>query len=200
MVIVSTKKWGPVGWYFFHILSFTYPNNTNHIDEIKDKDDDIKTQNNIKKFYLDFFKIIKNVLPCLTCQFHYKKILKINSITEEKIKNRDDLIEWVLTTHNLVNMIIGKKKYSFERLNQLYITNNQLNINHKLLFRFLYYLVNAPINKTKQGKKNISKLFKILIEIFPCSICRQNIKICLPNYNYNYDYNKVLLNIIKHKH
>lgn len=200
MVVVSTNKWGPVGWYFFHILSFTYPNNTNHIDEIKDKDNDIKTQNNIKKFYLDFFKIIKNVLPCLTCQFHYKKILKINSITEEKIKNRDDLIEWVLTTHNLVNMIIGKKKYSLERLNQLYITNNQLNINHKLLFRFLYYLVNAPINKTKQGKKNISKLFKILIEIFPCSICRQNIKTCLPNYNYNYDYNKILLNIIKHKH
>ena len=193
-MVFSTKKWGPVSWYFFHILSFTYPNNINQIDEIKD--------NNIKIFYLDFFKIIKNILPCLKCQFHYKIILKINSITEEKIKNRNDLIKWVLTTHNLVNMIIGKKKYSLERLNQLYITNNQLNINHKLLFRFLYYLVNSPINKTKQGKKNISKLFKILIEIFPCSICRQNIKICLQNYNYNYDYdyNKVLLNIIKHKH
>jgi len=198
----SPMEWGPFGWYFFHIISFTYT-----IDEFVD--DDLKIDNNInvskeininKKYYIDFFKIISNLLPCHTCRYHYKKILKINPIYENKIHNRDDLIKWVLKTHNLVNIIIGKKKYTLVRLKQLYITNNQLNVNHKFLYKFLYYIIHSPINKNINSKKNINKLFKILIKIFPCPTCRNNIKNLLPIYSKKNNYKELLIKLLKGYH
>jgi len=195
----SPKNWGPYGWYFFHIISFTY--------SIDDSIDDIKINNNIKeinkknkKYYIDFFKVISNLLPCHICQSHYKKILKLNPISEDIIQNREDLIKWVLKTHNLVNIIIGKKKYKISRLKQLYITKNQLNVNHKLLYKFLYYIIHSPINKNKYGRKNIEKLFQILIEIFPCFACRNNIKIILPKYSEKNNYNELLVKLLKGNH
>jgi len=200
----SPKTWGPFSWYFFHIISFTYS-----IDDIIDNKENIDNKKNIdnkeniktnKKYYIDFFKVISNLLPCMTCQYHYKKILKINPISDNKIQDREDLIKWVLKTHNLVNIIIGKKKYTLKRLKQLYITNNQLNVNHKLLYKFLYYIIHSPINKNSNGQRNIEKLFKILIKIFPCFACRDNIKILLPKYSEKNNYNGLLIKLLKGNH
>ena len=201
----STKEWGSFGWYFFHIISFTYS-----IDEIIDDKKIDKNIENIndskqntkinKKYYIDFYKVVSNILPCKMCQYHYKKILKINPISDNKIQNREDLIKWVLKTHNFVNMIIGKKKYTLTRLKQLYITNNHLNVNHKLLYKFLYYIIHSPINKNSNGQRNIEKLFKILIKIFPCFACRDNIKILLPKYSEKNNYNGLLIKLLKGNH
>ena len=197
----SPKIWGPFGWYFFHIISFTYSiddiiDNKENIENIDNKEN-IKTN---KKYYVDFFKVISNLLPCMTCQFHYKKILNFNPISEDKIQDREDLIKWVLKTHNFVNIIIGRKKYTLTRLKELYITNNQLNVNHKLLYKFLYYIIHSPINKNKNGRRNIGKLFNILIEIFPCFACRDNIKILLPFYSQKNNYNGLLVKLLKGNH
>jgi hypothetical protein len=162
---ITPKIWGPVAWYFFHIISFTFPQ----------EDDEI---NKKKHLYIEFYNIISNLLPCITCQNHYKKILIAKPLI---INNRDDLINWVLDVHNIVNLITGKKKYNLNRLLNLYIVNNRININHKLLIKFLYYII---ISSNNQHNKKIylDKLFKNLMEIFPCGLCKEKIKNLYPYY------------------
>ena len=169
---ISPKQWGPVAWYFFHIISFTFPQEE---DEINKK----------KHLYIEFYNIILNLLPCLTCQNHYKKILIAKPIDTNNINNRDDLIKWVLDVHNIVNIITGKKKYDLERLLKIYIINNRININHKLLIKFLYYIIVSPSPHIQQNHKAIylDKLFKNLMEIFPCGMCREKIKKLYPHYS-----------------
>lgn len=181
---ISPKQWGPVAWYFFHIISFTFPLEEEEI-------------NKKKHFYIEFYNIISNLLPCITCQNHYKHILKAKPVNINTITKRDDLIKWVLNTHNVVNIITGKQKYNLDRLLSLYIINNQININHKLLIKFLYYIVITPspnINKSVY----LDKLFKILMEIFPCAYCRKKIKELYPSYkNKISKLNKLLIIVLK---
>lgn len=169
---ITPQQWGPVAWYFFHIISFTFPTEE---DEINKK----------KHFYIDFYNIISYLLPCLTCQNHYKHILRAKPVNIDTITKRDDLIKWVLNTHNVVNIITGKQKYDLDRLLELYIINNQININHKLLIKFLYYIVITPSPHRNINYKNIflDKLFKILMEIFPCDYCRKRLKQLYPKYS-----------------
>jgi len=186
---ITPQQWGPVAWYFFHIISFTFPTEE---DEINKK----------KYFYTEFYNIISNLLPCLTCQNHYKHILKAKPVNTNTVSNRDDLIKWVLNTHNVVNIITGKKKYDLERLLSLYIVNNQININHKLLIKFLFYIIVTPSPHRNINYKNIflDKLFKNLMETFPCSYCRKKIKELYPMYSNKISSLKKLLIILLKDH
>ena len=69
----SPKNWGPYGWYFFHIISFTY--------SIDDSIDDIKINNNIKeinkknKRISKFFRRLKHFKTIKLWKIRYEMAL-----------------------------------------------------------------------------------------------------------------------------
>ena len=181
--IVPINQWGPYAWYFFHVLSFTFPTDPTDIES--------KTL-----FYIKFYNVINDLLPCDMCQKHYTKIRKIMPINKKTIKNRSNLVLWVLKVHNYVNLLTGKRSYNYSKLKKLYIVNNQMKINHKFLCKFMHYIINHPPNrKIPERRKKLQRMMEYLIEIFPCQVCRQLIQEFYPKLQD--DLPKLLVTLIK---
>jgi len=89
---------GPIFWATLHIVSLSY----------SDTPTDRQKQN-AKNFY----ESMMDVLPCPMCRNHYEENLKILPL-DKAILNRHNLIEWVFNMHNLINLQLGKREYTFE--------------------------------------------------------------------------------------
>ena len=85
--------WGPHLWKALHMISVGYPN------EPSDEQ---------KKNYRIFFENLYQVIPCSICSNNYKRHLKELQITDETMKNRQNLAKWVIDVHNIVNKEHGK--------------------------------------------------------------------------------------------
>ena len=85
--------WGPSGWLFLHSITFEYPTLPTEIE---------------KKYYIDFFTNIQYVLPCTICSHHYSNHLVKYPLTEEIMKTKKNLVEWLIHIHNEVNKSLGK--------------------------------------------------------------------------------------------
>jgi hypothetical protein len=102
--------WGPIAWYLLHSFSI---NKNLKINEDK--------KHNYYIFYISFIYI----LPCSDCSDHYTDIIYNTNPLEESKITRNYLKKWVFNTHNIVNSIIGKKKYKYSDLIENYkIVNN----------------------------------------------------------------------------
>ena len=99
---METRVWGPPAWRFLHLITFQYPE--------KPTDPD-------KKNYYIFFNSLKDVLPCPNCRKHYSNNFKKHPI---QLESRKELIEWLIDIHNEVNLMIGKKEYSYDEVYELY--------------------------------------------------------------------------------
>ena len=160
-----TKIWGPIFWYNFHIISYSYNNSE-------------------KQKYITFFKSMPYLLPCLICNGHFKQIL--NKHTPEKnITNRNKFIKWLLNIHNSVNKRLNKKTITLAKSKKLYYDNNNiLKLDHHKILDFL------KISK-KYISNGISSIIyfhgsNVLINycyICPCINCRENMKLLLINQN-----------------
>jgi hypothetical protein len=80
--------WGPNIWQTLHFISLGYPNNPSNDD---------------KEYYRNFFLSFKHVLPCKICSIHYAENLKKYPLTDEVLSSKNNLILWVIDTHNAVN-------------------------------------------------------------------------------------------------
>jgi hypothetical protein len=89
-----TTVWGPHGWRFLHYVSLGYPNNPSEEDKIN---------------YMNFYQMIKNVLPCSVCSRHYEENYNAMPLTDEILSSKEKLVEWVITMHNIVNHSTGKR-------------------------------------------------------------------------------------------
>ena len=89
-----TSVWGPPMWHVLHTISFNYP-----IEPTKDDKDN----------YYNFFKNIKNTLPCKYCRINLNKNLKKVKMNKSIFKNRDSLSRWVYELHEEVNKMLNKK-------------------------------------------------------------------------------------------
>lgn len=156
---ISTKIWGPHTWYFLHVLSFTYPLKKYEI-------------NRNKKYYINFYNTIGYLLPCVNCSRHYKLLLEKNPVSE--INSRYDLVIWTLNIHNMINLSIGKRNYSYKELKKLYLLNNKIKINHQILFRIITLFINN-VKNVPLFVQNACVFIKSLIYIFPCKICQINL-------------------------
>jgi hypothetical protein len=129
-MIYGRNIWGPKAWHLLHVFSI---NNNSKISEAK------------KHNYFIFYNSFSYLIPCLVCSEHYSNIVKnIYPLNEKKI-NRKYLIKWVYNVHNIVNEIIHKPKYSYNK----FIENNIV-INHNDIF-FIIYTMYSEIDY-----KNIS--------------------------------------------
>ncbi len=96
---MSPAVWGPIFWTTMHIVSLGY--STNPTEEEKHA-------------AAAFYNSLAHTIPCPICRSHYKMFLKQMPV-ENAVGSRDDLIHWVYTIHNKVNVQLGKPELSFEK-------------------------------------------------------------------------------------
>ena len=92
-MLLGPNIWGPHLWQALHMISVGYPNEPN--DEQKQ---------NYKIFFKNFYQVI----PCSICSNNYKRHLEELPITDDVMKNRQNLSKWVIDIHNIVNKEQGK--------------------------------------------------------------------------------------------
>jgi hypothetical protein len=92
-MLLGPNIWGPHLWQALHMISIGYPNEPN---------------NEQKKHYKTFFENFHQVIPCAICSNNYKKNLLELPITNDTLKNRNNLATWLINIHNIVNKELGK--------------------------------------------------------------------------------------------
>ena len=97
--MVQPEIWGPNGWKFIHYVALNYPNNPN-----------LQTKQNYKVF----FENLQFVLPCKKCQKHYSNHIKKHKI-DSYLHSAKSLFRWTIDIHNLANLSLHKKTYSYEK-------------------------------------------------------------------------------------
>jgi hypothetical protein len=108
---MNTNIWGPSAWRLIHSVSFTYPKNPTLID---------------KQRYKSFFESLAFTLPCVVCQFHYKKEL-LQFDLDRALRSREHLSRWAVDLHNSVNKRLAaegdkrKKVMSYEEVRKIYV-------------------------------------------------------------------------------
>ena len=91
---MQTRVWGPGGWLFLHSIAQNYP---------------WEPDTQKKEDYLQFFRLVGNVLPCRYCRESYQDFIK-QSGTElnfSVMKDRKTLTTWLYNIHNQVNKKLG---------------------------------------------------------------------------------------------
>ena len=82
---VDPKQWGPPLWFVIHTTALGYPRNPT------------KRQ---KREMQDFFKGLKEHLPCTYCQKHFAE--ELSRINSSVFESRDSLFEWTVLFHDSV--------------------------------------------------------------------------------------------------
>ena len=151
---MKPEIWGPHAWIFLHSITFDYPDNPTK--EVKEK-------------YKGFFESLQDILPCEKCRNHYKKNIKKYPLNEYVLKNRKNLIEWLIDLHNIINKMNGKPTLSYKQVikkyldyyegkeqprNELQKCNNNNSITSNLIVIISILLVTVFILK----KENFNKL------------------------------------------
>jgi hypothetical protein len=106
--------WGAHLWKALHMISLGYPNEPNE-----------EQKKNYKTFFENFYKVI----PCSICSNNYKNNLKELPITNDTMKNQQNLVKWIIDIHNIVNKEL--KKPIIEHDDALLLIFNNFNNSHK---------------------------------------------------------------------
>jgi hypothetical protein len=72
-----------------------------------------------KEQYKLFFESLQHVIPCSVCKRNYIRHFQEHPI-DKALKNRRELVKWVIDMHNMVNGEIGKKSLSYDTVMQKY--------------------------------------------------------------------------------
>ena len=105
--------WGPRVWFFLHRLSF-FSNRTDIIGAWK-----------------TLLRSICETMPCQLCREHMKKYLTDHPLVSKNLNGeqvKQQLILWVHTFHNHVNIENGRPKYDFENLKIQYASGKRDNV------------------------------------------------------------------------
>ena len=120
---LSTKSWGPKGWYFlFSCIMGGYP-----IKIDKNNDDHVRIKRQFKNMLLS----LGYTMPCIYCRESFKKFCKELPI-ESSLSGRIELMRWLYDLRNKVNekLIAQEKKcYNDEkkRLKKIYYSGLKTN-------------------------------------------------------------------------
>lgn len=118
---LSTKHWGPSGWYFlFSCIIGGYP------PQIDPKN---KEHQQIKKHFTNMLKSLGYTMPCVYCRNSYKQFLKELPI-EPFLTGRLKLFEWLYLIRNKVNeKLINQERQCYnnekKRLKKIYNNSNK---------------------------------------------------------------------------
>lgn len=122
---MNPDMWGPKAWFFIHSVTFSYP--------IKPTSDDISSMK-------QFIQSIGDWLPCILCKRHYLKRLEeidLKSATSSRIS----LIKFFIDIHNEINLINGKRAYTYKEVTELYQKHYMGSNNDKMKHRIIGMIV-----------------------------------------------------------
>lgn len=98
---LNPNIWGKHGWKFMHYVTLSYP----QLPTITDK-----------KNMVDFFFSVGKILPCESCRINFGDHQKDDPLTSTVLKNKTNLVIWLMNIHNKVNKLHGKPQYTLEQL------------------------------------------------------------------------------------
>lgn len=98
------EVWGPHGWKFIHYVTLAYP--VYPTDEQKEK-------------YKAFFTLLSDILPCPMCGKHYKEHLLLLPLTDTVLSCRENLVNWAIDMHNMVNADKNKEIVDYAKAREL---------------------------------------------------------------------------------
>jgi hypothetical protein len=164
---MQTRVWGPAGWVFLHSIAQNYS--------------ELPT-NEQKRNYLEFFRLIGNVLPCKYCRDSYQEFINEpdTKLNESVMKNRLTFTKWLYDIHNKINKKLDVTAVpTFEQVTEKYesfrskctrsvpkkikkgCTDPLTGYRKKCEVRFVNVDANGnPIKKTEFGKS--SKQIKLI--------------------------------------
>lgn len=93
---IPPTTWGPFFWHTMHLVALGYSNQPTYAE---------------KRAAKEFYESFTHLIPCPICKLHYTDHLKNNPITPS-LDNRQDLFQWTVNIHNLVNKDLGKPEYT----------------------------------------------------------------------------------------
>ena len=73
------KFWGPYFWFMMRCIAYNFPSDASYHE---------------KKYIIDFYNNLKNVLPCKKCRKNYGNILDKYPV-ENFLQSRNHLFDWV---------------------------------------------------------------------------------------------------------
>lgn len=106
---MKPSEWGPPLWKEMHIKTYNYP----HKPTGKDKRD-----------IVNYFKNIVNEIPCLICQKHYNQYLREHPV-DRNANSRKQLTRWLIDLHNKINVLNGKRVYSYKEVDNYYMDSSK---------------------------------------------------------------------------
>lgn len=96
----SPEKYGPGAMYAYHLMA-------KHA----------KTQSDVDAVvYLT--KLFAKKFKCETCRGHFKKIVKTHDVM--KYATVENIFEYTVIVHNVINKRLGKKQYSLREAHSIY--------------------------------------------------------------------------------
>ena len=85
--------WGPKLWKLLHTVSYYSP--------------EIMNDNQKKDYYYFYTFLVPRCIMCMKCQIHYRKMMEKNIFTGN---TKNELIDYVIKIHNIVNRRLKKKR------------------------------------------------------------------------------------------
>jgi hypothetical protein len=101
------RSWGPAGWTFLHVMSWTYPEEPS----LQDRED-----------MFIFLHAFAKVLPCARCRKHWSKLLSaaLPSSSSQHLFSRENLAFFLVDAHNDVNRKLGKSVVTHDEARRLF--------------------------------------------------------------------------------
>ena len=105
--MTGLPTWGPAGWTFLHVASWTYPV--------------VPTETQRREMFT-FLHAFAAVLPCMLCREHWQRYLRetLPDATSPHLASREALTRYLVDAHNDVNRRLGKAEFSYAAAQQLY--------------------------------------------------------------------------------
>lgn len=113
---VEARLWGPAIWKALYYVVLGYPI---HPSEIQ------------KQKYKEFFLLLKYTLPCTICQKHFVENLQKMPITDDVLSSKEKLFKWLVDYNNVVNLMQGKPKLTYNQVINSLLVDNKTKITKK---------------------------------------------------------------------
>jgi len=121
-----TLVWGRHVWKALHYISLGYPDNPTEEQ---------------KYHYKNFFTLLKYTLPCNICRLHYNDNLVEYPLTDEVLKNKNNLVKWVIDLHNIVNKKKGYPILTYEKALENINSYDTIHTNNLYFYLFIILII-----------------------------------------------------------
>lgn len=101
-------SWGPHVWRVVHLFAYMYKLKPGNDESAQQRED----------AYAGFFENLCTMLPCPGCEMHCKEKFKTLPPPVRGTQGTNELFEWSVNFHNMVNKATGKAEYPLDRAEQ----------------------------------------------------------------------------------